>query len=159
MSNVSQSRVTSANRRRQSAAAALTLFLILTAMLVPIPTAASAPQTHTIEVTARQFAFEPATLDIQRGDTVTLRLESLDASHGMSIDGYAVDLHAEPGKGAETTFVADKAGKFKFRCSVSCGILHPFMIGEMNVEPDFPFARAAAATVIAMLGALAYFWK
>ena len=147
------------SRTRQITVAALTGCLIVAAMLVPIPTAASAPQAHTIDVTARQFAFEPATLDIQRGDTVTIHLESLDAAHGMFVDGYPVDLHAEPGKSAETTFVADKAGKFKFRCSVSCGILHPFMIGEMNVEPDFPFARAAAATVIAMLGALAYFWK
>ncbi len=153
------SQVISANRRRRLTVAVITLFLIVTALLIPIPAAASAPHTYTIDVTARQFAFEPAVLNIQRGDTVTLHLESGDAAHGMSIDGYGVDLHAEPGKSAETTFVADQVGKFKFRCSVTCGILHPFMIGEMNVEPDFPFARAAAATVIAIIGALVWFWK
>jgi heme/copper-type cytochrome/quinol oxidase subunit 2 len=145
--------------RRQLIIAAITLFLIVSAMLVPLPIAASVPQAHTIDMTARQFAFEPASLDIQRGDTVTIHFESLDSAHGLSIDGYDVDLQAEPGKSAETTFVADKAGKFKFRCSVTCGILHPFMIGEMNVDPDFPFARAAAATVIVIAGALAFFWK
>ncbi len=145
--------------RRHFAIAAITLLLIVAAMLVPLPAVASTPQARTIEVTARQFAFEPATLDIQRGDTVTIHLESLDAAHGLFVDGYDVDIHAEPGKSAETTFVADKPGKFKFRCSVSCGALHPFMIGEMNVEPDFPFMRAVAATLIATIGALVYFWK
>ena len=145
--------------RRQFAVAAITSLLIVAAMLVPLPAAASAPQTHTIDVMARQFAFEPATLDIQRGDTVTIHLESLDSAHGLFVDGYDVDIHAEPGKSAEATFVADKEGKFKIRCSVSCGVLHPFMIGEMNVEPDFPFVRAVAATIIMSIGALAFFWK
>ena len=147
------------SQRRQVIVAALTGLLILLTVFVPIPTPTAAPQTRAIEVTARQFAFEPATLDVQRGDTVTIHLESLDAAHGLFIDGYDVNLQAEPGQSAETTFVADQAGKFKFRCSVSCGALHPFMIGEMNVEPDLPFVRAVAATVIAMVGALAFFWK
>ncbi len=146
-------------KRRHFTIAAITLLLIVAAMLVPLPAVAATPQTRTIEVAARQFAFEPATLDIQRGDTVTIHLESLDTAHGFFVDGYDVDIQAEPGKSAETTFVADKAGKFKIRCSVSCGALHPFMIGEMNVEPDFPFMRAVAATLIAMIGALVYFWK
>jgi heme/copper-type cytochrome/quinol oxidase subunit 2 len=146
-------------KRRHFTIAAITLLLIVAAMLIPLPAVASTPQTRTIEVTARQFAFEPATLDIQRGDMVTIHLESLDAAHGFFVDGYDVDIHAEPGKSAETTFVADKPGKFKIRCSVSCGALHPFMIGEMNVEPDFPFMRAVAATLIATIGALVYFWK
>ena len=98
-------------------------------------------------------------MGIQRGDTITIHLESLDSAHGLFIDGYDVDIHAEPGKSAEATFVADKEGKFKIRCSVSCGVLHPFMIGEMNVEPDFPFVRAVAATIIMSIGALAFFWK
>ena len=144
---------------RQFAIATVTVLLIVAAMLVPLPAVAATPQARTIEVTARQFAFEPATLDIQRGDTVTIHLESLDAAHGFFVDGYDVDIHAEPGKSAETTFVAGKAGKFKIRCSVSCGALHPFMIGEMTVEPDFPFARAVAATIIASVGALAFFWR
>ncbi len=146
---------------RRAWIAASTVLLTLAAIVVPMPAAAStaAPQKRTIDVTARQFAFEPATLDIQRGDTVTIHLESLDAAHGLFIDGYDVDIHAEPGKSAETTFVADKAGKFKIRCSVSCGALHPFMIGELNVEPDFRFVRAAAVTLIATIGAVVFFWR
>ncbi len=145
--------------RRQLTVGAITLLLTVAAMLVPLPAAASAPQSHTIDVTARQFAFEPAALDIRRGDTITIHFESLDSAHGFFIDGYDVDIQAEPGKSAEATFVADKEGKFKIRCSVSCGVLHPFMIGEMNVEPDSQFVRATAVAIIMSVGALAFFWK
>ena len=146
--------------RRRIWIAASTALLTLAAIVIPLPTAtAAAAQARRIDVNARTFAFEPATIQVQRGDTVTLHLESLDAEHGLFIDGYDVNIQAEPGKSAEITFVADKEGKFKFRCSVTCGALHPFMIGELNVEPDFPFTRAVAATLIASIGAIAFFWR
>lgn len=133
------------------------ILLVIVAMFIPLPISASAPQAHTIEMNARTFAFEPSTLTVQKGDAVTIRLESLDAQHGLFIDGYEVDIQAEPGKSAQVTFVADQAGKFKFRCSVSCGPLHPFMIGELTVAPDLPFVRAVFSTIIAAIGAVMYF--
>ncbi len=150
--------VKSVNRRRWAILIAVGL-LILATFFVPLPIVAAAPQSHTIEMDARTFAFEPSTITVQKGDTVTIRLESLDAQHGLFIDGYDVNLQAEPGKSAQVTFVADKDGKFKFRCSVTCGALHPFMIGELNVTPDFPFARAILVTLIVAVGAVVYFWK
>ena len=146
-------------RGRKPLIAASAALLTLAAIFVPLPAHAGTPQTRTITIDARQFAFEPATLDVQRGDTVTLHLESLDVSHGLSIDGYDVNIQAEPGKGAEVTFVADQPGTFKFRCSVTCGALHPFMIGELTVEPDAPLARALAVTLIAAIGAVLFFWE
>ncbi len=145
--------------RRQILIAATTLLLLGAAILVPLPIAAAAPQTHTIAINARTFAFEPATVSVQRGDTVKIHFESLDAEHGLYIDGYAVNIQAEPGRSADAAFIADQEGKFKFRCSVSCGALHPFMIGELSVEPDLPLARASAVTLIAAIGAVMFFWK
>jgi cytochrome c oxidase subunit 2 len=116
-------------------------------------------QVHTIDVTARTFAYNPGIIQVHRGDTVTLKLESEDTVHGLALDGYAVDLQAEPGKSSEVTFVADREGTYKFRCSVTCGVLHPFMIGELEVTPDLPFGRALVALSIAVAGALVYFWK
>ncbi len=145
---------------RKTWIAASTALLALAAIVIPLPIASSAPaQAHRFDLNARAFAFEPATVQVQRGDTVTIHLESLDAAHGLFIDGYDVNIQAEPGKSAEITFVADKEGKFKFRCSVTCGALHPFMIGELNVEPDFSFARAVVATLIASAGTIVFFWK
>ena len=146
-------------RGRRPLIAASAALLTLAVIFVPLPAPVVARQARTINVDARQFSFEPATLDVQRGDTVTLHLESLDALHGLSIDGYAVNIQAEPGKSTDVTFVADKPGTFKFRCSVTCGALHPFMIGELTVEPDLPLARAIAVTLIAAIGAVVFFWK
>ncbi len=148
--------------RRQVAIAVITGLLIIAALAVPLPLptfAASAPRTREITVDARAFAYTPASIEIHRGDTVNLTLESLDTAHGLAIDGYDVNLQAEPGQSAHTTFVADKEGKFKFRCSISCGPLHPFMIGELQIDPQFPLGRALAATLVATLGALVFFWR
>lgn len=145
--------------RQKNIIAATTIILVFAAILVPLPITASASQTHDITITARTFAFEPSTLQVHRGDTVNIHLESLDAVHGLFIDGYDVNIQAEPGKSANVTFVADREGKFKFRCSVTCGALHPFMIGELNVDPNLPFMRAIAATLMASVGAVVFFWK
>jgi heme/copper-type cytochrome/quinol oxidase subunit 2 len=144
--------------RRQFSIAVITTLLIIAAMVIPLPVAA-APQTREITIDARAFAYSPASIEIHRGDTVNLTLEAMDAAHGLSIDGYDVDLQVEPSKSAQATFVADKEGKYKFRCSVTCGPLHPFMIGELQVDPQFPLGRALAATLIATIGALAFFWR
>lgn len=131
----------------------------LAAIFLPLPAPALAAQTHLIQVNARAFAFEPGILTVQRGDTVTIHLEALDAVHGLYIDGYEVKLVAEPGTSATATFIADKEGKFKFRCAVACGALHPFMIGELNVTPNVPFVRALLITLVGVIAAVAFFWK
>jgi heme/copper-type cytochrome/quinol oxidase subunit 2 len=146
-------------RPNRKSVAALTLLLVGAALVIPLPVAAAEPQARTIAIDAGGFGYEPAAPTINRGDRVTLRLTSSDARHGLHLDGYDIELQAEPGRSSELTFVADREGKFKFRCSVSCGALHPFMIGELRVEPQLPLLRAALATLIAAAGALAFFWK
>ncbi|MCL4394263.1 MAG: cupredoxin domain-containing protein [Chloroflexi bacterium] len=144
--------------RQKPLIAASVVLLTLAAIFVPLPGATASPRAVTFEVDARQFAFEPATIAVRRGDTVTIHFQSLDASHGLSIDGYGVDMQAEPGKTADVTFVADKIGAFRFRCSVTCGPLHPFMIGELTVEPDLPLAHAITITLLVAVGASLFFW-
>jgi heme/copper-type cytochrome/quinol oxidase subunit 2 len=51
--------------------------------------------------------------------------------------------------------VADQPGSFRFRCSVTCGALHPFMIGKLNVGPNWLLWKAAGA---ALLAAFAGIW-
>lgn len=133
-------------------AAALTGLLALAALIAPLPKAASAAAERTIVLDARMFAYTPGRLRVNQGDRVTLTLQSSDVVHGLYIDGYDVDIQAQPGQPAETTFVADRLGKFKFRCSVTCGAMHPFMIGELVVGPNIPFWRAVAALLIVSVG-------
>jgi heme/copper-type cytochrome/quinol oxidase subunit 2 len=54
------------------------------------------------------------------------------------------------------TFVADRPGRFRLRCSKICGPLHPFMLGDLVVEPEQAFWRAAALAILAAAGTVLF---
>jgi cytochrome c oxidase subunit 2 len=145
--------------KRQWLAAGLTLALVLLVLLAPLPIHAAAPQERRIVITASQWDFQPGTVRVNRGDTVTIDLESVDVVHGLFLDGYEVRTVAEPGRPGTLTFVADRDGAYHFRCAVPCGNLHPFMIGKLVVGPNLTWLRAVVASVVATIGALALFWR
>ena len=72
------------------------------------------------------------------------------------LDGYAIETRVEPGISQQVEFVADQVGKFRYRCSVSCGTLHPFMIGELIVGPNLTFIRAVGLTLVILAATLFY---
>ncbi len=122
---------------------------------VPWPFPAAAPRARTFRVEARQFAYSPSELRVNPGDTVTLQLVSTDVVHGLSVDGYDISVEAEPGQPATLTFLADKRGSFRFRCSVTCGAMHPFMIGKLTVGANDWLYRSMGFSILA---ALAFFF-
>jgi cytochrome c oxidase subunit 2 len=134
------------------------VLLGLAVLLVPLDKASGAPKTHEVTVKASQFAFDPPVLHVNRGDRVVLTLQAADVVHGLYLDGYGVTMRAEPGMSRQVEFVADQAGKFRYRCSVSCGNLHPFMIGELIVAPNGMYWRATALTLIAVGATLFHLW-
>jgi heme/copper-type cytochrome/quinol oxidase subunit 2 len=137
----------------------MTLALVLLALLAPLPIRAAAPQERTISITASQWNFQPGTVRVNRGDTVTIDLESVDVVHGLYLDGYEIKTLAEPGRPGVLTFVANRAGAFHFQCAAPCGNLHPFMIGKLVVGPNLTWLRAVAASLLATAGALVIFWR
>ena len=121
----------------------------------PVPTgAAPAPVQRHFSLQASQYAYAPSQLRVNAGDTVTIELISTDAVHGLYIDGYDVSMEADPGQNVTLTFVADRPGSFRFRCNVTCGALHPFMIGKLNVGGNTLLYRAAGIAVLGLLGAM-----
>ena len=76
--------------------------------------------------------------------------------HGIYVDGYGLSVTADPGQTARLTFVADRAGSFRFRCSVACGDLHPFMIGRLRVGPNQLLIRAVAAMAVVIAWGLVF---
>lgn len=128
-------------------------------LFVPLDMFAVTPVTRQFTVQASQFAFDPPTLRVNRGDRVVITLEATDVVHGLYLDEYDVNVRVEPGLSKQIEFVAEKTGKFRYRCSVSCGSLHPFMIGELVVMPNDAFARAVGLTLVAVLAALVYLWR
>ena len=69
------------------------------------------------------------------------------------------DVRVEPGVSRHVEFVADQSGKFRYRCSVACGTLHPFMIGELIVSPNRPFLRALGLSLVAVAATMFYLWR
>lgn len=91
------------------------------------------------EITAKKFSYTPHIIKVNRGDSVNIRLISEDVHHGFFLDGYAIRTSAHPGWEGSLKFVADKSGRFSFRCSITCGEFHPYMVGYLIVEPNLRF--------------------
>ena len=114
-------------------------------------------KTHTIELVAEKYGYTPERIFVNKGDTIIIKPTSKDVTHGFLLDGYPVEFIIKQGgiayqkyeweddagkiqidwdKVTEIEFIADKAGKFLFRCTQVCGNLHPFMTGELIVAPN-----------------------
>jgi heme/copper-type cytochrome/quinol oxidase subunit 2 len=128
--------------------AALALLGLAIAFL-PLPASALAPTERHFRVEARSFAYTPAVISVNPGDRVTIDLAAVDVVHGLSIDGYNLSVSADPGQTAHLTFVADRLGTFRLRCSVACGALHPFMLGKLTVGQNWLGWRAAGLLLLA----------
>ena len=130
----------------------------LLVLLMPWPGILLSAGEREIHIQARQYTYTPGVIRVSRGDRVTLVLESDDVTHGFYLDGYDIDLVAIPGRASRATFVADRPGKFRLRCSKVCGTLHPFMLGELVVTPNSPFWRAIGVAILAAVGTVAFLW-
>src|SRR6266496_6301911 len=108
----------------------------LAVLLIPLPNTSRASEVRHITLDASQFEYAPGRLEVNQGDTVMITLMASDVTHGFYLDGYGLEQRVTPGMSQEIIFTADQPGKFRYRCSVSCGPLHPFMIGELVVNAN-----------------------
>ena len=134
------------------------LSVALVIVLVPMP-ASNTPMAHAVTLKAEQFAFDPPVLRVNQGDRVSLVVQATDVVHGVYLDYYGIDVRVEPGISQEVEFIADRTGKFRYRCSVACGTLHPFMIGELVVRPNRPYMRAVGLSLVALAATMFYLWR
>ena len=137
----------------------LLLFVMagLVVAFAPFPVRPIAPQERTFRIDAGQFAYSPSELSVNPGDTITIELTSTDVVHGLYVDGYDISVEADPGQTQTLSFVADKPGSFRFRCNVTCGAMHPFMIGKLEVGLNEWLYRSIALALFAALGSIACF--
>ena len=120
------------------------------------------PQERTVVIRASKYAFSPHVLRVNRGDYIEIRLEAEDVTHGFYLEGYDIDAKVRPEnptiwlrRPSESEeyeevdvirFTADRTGKFRYRCSITCGYMHPFMQGELIVEPNYLFPVSLGLT-------------
>ena len=77
-----------------------------------------------VEITARRFEFSPAEIVLKKDEVVTLRLRSLDVTHGFFQRALGIDLEIEPGKVAEVTLTPRTPGRYLTICDHFCGSGH-----------------------------------
>lgn len=92
-----------------------------------------------IDITAaipENGGFQPNSLQVNAGETVTLRFTSTDVTHGIAIGpGIGVDLGSiEPGHAKEITLTFDHAGTYTFYCNTWCSLNHWRMRGVIDVR-------------------------
>ena len=125
--------------------------LALLVLFLPIPANATTPVERTFQIEASQFAYRPAVLSVNPGDHVTIEFSATDVAHGLAIDGYDLETTSDPGQTRRLTFVADQQGSFRFRCTVTCGNMHPFMIGKLQVGQNRLFWRGVLLASLALV--------
>lgn len=125
-------------------------------------------------VKARKYSYDPAEIEVNKNDTLHIKLVSLDVVHGFYVEGYDIDARVSPQiKGfkirkpsegynwkdaTEMVIVTNKTGKFRFRCSNTCGSMHPFMQGVLIVKPNILFNVSIGAVIGFLVGMLIMFF-
>ncbi len=108
-----------------------------------VPRSDSGDESGVIVVEADMGGFHPKLIRARAGESVTLRLESLDTpfhtdgggKHQLAIDRLGIDIIAPPRGSEEITFVAPEPGVYAFYCSICCGgKANPAMWGRLIVE-------------------------
>ncbi|QMV40763.1 cupredoxin domain-containing protein [Cohnella cholangitidis] len=94
------------------------------------PAAAGGGAAKAITIDATNFKFDQEEIKVKKGEEVSITLKNSQGNHAIKIEGYDKEIKGN----ATVTFVADKAGEFKYICSIFCGKGHNDMVGKLIVE-------------------------
>jgi len=130
-------------------------------------------QNRSFVITAQKYGYDPPVLRVNRGDRIHVQLVAKDVTHGFYLEGYNVEAKMRPENGTfwarqpsqggdykeveEISFVAMRPGKFRYRCSITCGYMHPFMQGELIVRPNYLYSTSVGLSMGMALGMLLFF--
>ena len=121
-------------------------------LLAGVGAGARAGREVEVRLFAGRYEFSPPRVSVQAGDRVTFRIRSRDVTHGFAVEGTGIETTVLPGREARVTVPAGRPGKLRYRCSVICGPLHPFMVGELVVEPNrWPLWGGALMVLVGFL--------
>ena len=97
---------------------------LLLMLLGPATSARAQTSPVEIKVEARRFEFTPKTITVRRGEPVRLLVTSADTDHGFAIKEFNINEEIAAGTTRTVEFTPDRAGRFRFYCSVYCGDLN-----------------------------------
>jgi cytochrome c oxidase subunit 2 len=87
-----------------------------------------------INMTSKQWEYDPSEIRVKEGQQILLRIKSTDVPHGFVIEEYRINAFLTPGEVVEVKFIANKAGEYIYFCNVFCGTGHPNHKGKLIVE-------------------------
>lgn len=133
------------------------------------------PIKRDILIKAHQYAYDPAKIEVNLGDTLVFKFISMDVVHGFYLEGLDLDIEIHPNQKVfkmrrpseghtwmDTTSIAVIAngyGKHKYRCSHTCGTMHPFMQGELIVNPNVQFYASVGGIIGFLIGMVFIFYR
>ena len=89
---------------------------------------------QTVEMTAEHFHFTPDEIHVQQGTFVTLKVRSIDGTHGFKLGAFGIDETIEENETKVVEFYAGHKGEYGFKCSHVCGLGHLGMNGKVIIE-------------------------
>jgi len=107
------------------------LAVFTTALFIRPAPASQAPRR--IEITAKRFQFDPASITLTKGEPVVIVLNSLDVPHSIRFRDLGIEVKASKGKPGELLFTPVKTGDFVGHCAVFCGAQHGSMTIILHV--------------------------
>ena len=155
---------------RRRLAVGFVIVVLCGSVLAPVVAESQSDVTneHVVRITASQYGYEPHRIVVDAGDTIRLSLVSIDVVHGLYLEGHDLEAQIFPGKLSfrlrqpsseseyrevqEVLVQTSRPGKYRYRCSVTCGTLHPFMQGELIVRPNSVFQAGTAGALMIGLG-------
>ena len=113
--------------------AAILVYTGISATAVPVRAPQAEPRV--VEVVAKKFAFEPARIEVNEGETVRLMVRSADGVHGVGIKKFKVAEEVpRGGTPVMIEFTATAVGEFEILCSEYCGKGHEEMAAKLVVR-------------------------
>jgi cytochrome c oxidase subunit 2 len=141
-------------RIARSTLALFATFVVISASGSFVPAQEKPPQKppRMIQVTAKNFEFEPAVIRMKAGEKIQLKLTSVDRTHGIHINPFPEGGQPNTPPGLSFTygddclklkkdltatleFTAEAPGTYAFSCCKKCGTGHGRMKGQIIVEP------------------------
>jgi cytochrome c oxidase subunit 2 len=86
-----------------------------------------------IQMIAENWKFIPNEILVRKGTRVVLEIQSYDSPHSFVMKAYRIKVPLPEKKTTTIEFIADKVGKFRWRCGRPCGDGCAKMTGKLVV--------------------------
>jgi heme/copper-type cytochrome/quinol oxidase subunit 2 len=93
-----------------------------------------APNRREFTITARNYRFTPARIEVSQDDLVKLTVRSEDVAYSVTIDDYRVSRRVPAGGVTTLEFRADRPGTFLFYSNLTSDSRHSQARGELIVS-------------------------